>query len=96
MARRRKGVVSNVMMVVAQAKAAANRALQGLRAEINATKKRLDTLTAEAPGFQTHQVSAFPLTAKQDAIVNITLRLGATNQTVEQPRMQALVHMNVG
>jgi len=41
------------------------------------------TLTAEAPGFQTHQVSAFPLTAKQDAIVNITLRLGATNQTVE-------------
>jgi len=52
MARRRKGVVSNVMTVVAQAKAAANSALRGLRAEINATKKRLDTLTAEARSFR--------------------------------------------
>ena len=41
------------------------------------------TITAEAPGFQTHQLNSFPLTAKQEAVVNITLRLGATNQTVE-------------
>ena len=41
------------------------------------------TITAEAPGFQTHQLNSFPLTAKQEAIVNMTLRLGATNQTVE-------------
>jgi len=41
------------------------------------------TITAEAPGFQTHQVNSFPLAAKQEAIVNITLRLGTTNQTVE-------------
>ena len=41
------------------------------------------TITAEAPGFQTHQITSFPLTARQEAVVNITLRLGATNQTVE-------------
>jgi hypothetical protein len=41
------------------------------------------TITAEAPGFQTHQVNSFPLAAKQEAVVNITLHLGTTNQTVE-------------
>src|SRR3954452_1939131 len=41
------------------------------------------TLTAEAAGFQTHQLTAFPLTAKQEAVLNITMHLGATNQTVE-------------
>jgi hypothetical protein len=41
------------------------------------------TITAEAPGFQTYQVTSFPLGAKQEAVVNITLRLGTTNQTVE-------------
>ena len=40
-------------------------------------------ITAEAQGFQTYHVNSFPLTAKQEAVVNITLRLGATNQTVE-------------
>jgi len=40
-------------------------------------------ITAEAPGFQTYQLSTFPLTAKQDAIVNITLQLGTASQTVE-------------
>ena len=41
------------------------------------------TITAEAPGFQTYQLTSFPLTAKQEAVLNITLRLGTTNQTVE-------------
>ena len=41
------------------------------------------TITAEASGFQSYQLTAFPLTARQEAVVNITLRLGATNQTVE-------------
>ena len=40
-------------------------------------------VTAEAPGFETHQLNSFPLTAKQEAVLNITMRLGATNQTVE-------------
>ena len=40
-------------------------------------------ITAEAPGFDTYQLNEFPLTAKQEAIVNITMRLGTTNQTVE-------------
>jgi len=52
MARRRKGAVPNVLSFVAQAKAAANRALQGLRAEINATKKRLQTLVGEERSFR--------------------------------------------
>jgi len=40
-------------------------------------------VTAEAPGFQIHQLNSFPLTAKQEAVLNITLQLGTTNQTVE-------------
>jgi len=52
MARRRKGVVTNVLSFVAQAKAAATNALQGLRAEINATKKRLQALVAEERSFR--------------------------------------------
>jgi hypothetical protein len=51
MARRRKGVVANVLGFVAQARAAASKALQGLRAEINATRKRLETLVAEERSF---------------------------------------------
>jgi hypothetical protein len=40
-------------------------------------------VTAEAAGFQSYQLNSFPLTAKQDAVLNITLTLGATSQTVE-------------
>jgi hypothetical protein len=53
MARRRKGVVTNVLGFVAQARAAASKALQGLRAEIDATRKRLETLVAEERSFRT-------------------------------------------
>jgi hypothetical protein len=52
MARSRKGVVTNVLGFVAQARAAASKALQGLRAEINATRKRLETLIAEERSFR--------------------------------------------
>jgi len=52
MARRRKGVVANVLGFVAQARAAASKALQSLRAEINATRKRLETLIAEERSFR--------------------------------------------
>ena len=40
-------------------------------------------ITAEAAGFQSYQLNAFPLTAKQEAVLNVTLQLGTTNQTVE-------------
>ncbi|HZT31961.1 MAG TPA: carboxypeptidase-like regulatory domain-containing protein [Bryobacteraceae bacterium] len=40
-------------------------------------------VTAEAAGFQIYQLNSFPLTAKQEAVLNIVLQLGATNQTVE-------------
>src|ERR1700674_4071632 len=40
-------------------------------------------VTTEASGFQTYQLNSFPLTAKQEAVLNITLTIGATNQTVE-------------
>ena len=40
-------------------------------------------VTAEAAGFQIYQLNSFPLTAKQEAVLNITLQLGTTNQTVE-------------
>ena len=40
-------------------------------------------VTAEAPGFQTYVVSRFPLQAKQEAALNITLTLGTSAQTVE-------------
>src|SRR5437016_5251836 len=40
-------------------------------------------VTAEATGFQTYQMNSFPLTAKQAAVLNITLQLGSTTQTVE-------------
>jgi hypothetical protein len=49
------------------------------------------TITAEAPGFQTHQITSFPLTARQEAVLNITMRLGATNQTVEVPAEAQMV-----
>ena len=41
------------------------------------------SVTAEAAGFQTYQLNSFPLTAKQEAVLNITLTIGSTNQTVE-------------
>ena len=40
-------------------------------------------ITAEAPGFRTYVVGSFPLTAAQAAILNVTLQIGAVNQTVE-------------
>jgi hypothetical protein len=53
MARRgRRGVVENVLGIVAQARAAASKALQGLRSEIIATRKRLETLVAEERSFR--------------------------------------------
>src|SRR3989442_2721354 len=52
MARRRRGIVGNVLEFVAQARAAASKALQKLRAEINATRKRLETLIAEERSFR--------------------------------------------
>src|SRR5229473_2111821 len=52
MARRRRGVVGNVLGFVAQARAAASKALQTLRNEINATRKRLEALIAEERSFR--------------------------------------------
>ncbi|MEO7146042.1 MAG: carboxypeptidase-like regulatory domain-containing protein [Bryobacteraceae bacterium] len=40
-------------------------------------------VTAEAAGFQTYQLSEFPLQAKQEAGLNISLQLGTSTQTVE-------------
>jgi hypothetical protein len=40
-------------------------------------------ITAEGSGFQTYQVTSFPLEAKQEAVLNITLQLGTAAQTVE-------------
>src|SRR5260370_27601943 len=40
-------------------------------------------VTAEAAGFSTYQLDSFPLTARQEAVLNISLQVGATNQTVE-------------
>src|ERR1051325_10389498 len=52
MARRRRGVVGNVLGFVAQARAAASKALQNLRKEISATRRRLETLIAEERSFR--------------------------------------------
>src|SRR5882672_6105546 len=52
MARGRKGVVGNVLAFVAQARTAASKALQNLRKEISATRKRLETLIAEERSFR--------------------------------------------
>jgi hypothetical protein len=40
-------------------------------------------VTAEAAGFQTYVLNSYPLTATQQAVLNITLQLGTANQTVE-------------
>ncbi len=40
-------------------------------------------VTAEAAGFQTYVMNSFPLEAKQEAVLNITLQLGTSAQTVE-------------
>ena len=47
-----KSVVGNVLGFVAQARAAASKALQSLRAEIGATRMRLETLVAEERSFR--------------------------------------------
>jgi len=52
MPKRRKSVVENVLGFVAQARAAASKALQSLRAEIGATRKRLETLISEERSFR--------------------------------------------
>jgi hypothetical protein len=52
MPRRQKSVVGNVLGFVAQARAAASKALQSLRAEISATRKRLETLISEERSFR--------------------------------------------
>jgi hypothetical protein len=52
MPKRQKSVVGNVLGFVAQARAAASNALHGLRAEISATRKRLETLIAEERSFR--------------------------------------------
>jgi hypothetical protein len=40
-------------------------------------------VTAEAAGFQTYLVDSFPLTATQEAVLNVTLRIGTSNQSIE-------------
>jgi len=40
-------------------------------------------VTAEATGFQTYVLDQFPLQAKQEAGLNITLRIGTSTQTME-------------
>jgi Carboxypeptidase regulatory-like domain len=50
---------------------------------INNLTPSIYKVTAEASGFQIYQLNSFPLTAKQEAVLNITLTIGSTNQTVE-------------
>jgi hypothetical protein len=52
MPKRRKSVTGNVLGFVAQARVAASKALQSLRAEISATRKRWKTLIAEERSFR--------------------------------------------
>jgi hypothetical protein len=52
MPKRQKSVVGSVLGFVAQARAAASKALQSLQAEISATRKRLETLIAEERSFR--------------------------------------------
>ena len=52
MPKSRKSMMGNVLGFVAQARAAAGKALQSLRAEIGATRKRLETLLAEERSFR--------------------------------------------
>jgi hypothetical protein len=52
MPKRQKSIVGNVLGFVAQARAAASKALQSLQAEIGATRKRLETLIAEERSFR--------------------------------------------
>jgi hypothetical protein len=52
MPKSRKSVMANVLGFVAQARAAASKALQSLRAEIGATRKRLETHIAEERSFR--------------------------------------------
>lgn len=52
MPRERKGVTANVLAFVSQARAAASRALQSLRGEIAATRKRLAALIEAERSFR--------------------------------------------
>jgi hypothetical protein len=40
-------------------------------------------ISAAASGFHTYVVDSFPLIAKQDAVLNITLQMGSVSQTIE-------------
>ena len=40
-------------------------------------------VTAEAAGFQTYVVSTFPLTATQEAVLNVVLTIGTASQSIE-------------
>ena len=48
-------------------------------------------VTAEAAGFQAYVVDSFPLTATQEAVLNLTLQLGTTNQSIEVSNQVQLV-----
>src|SRR5437588_10987371 len=52
MAKKRRGVMANVLGFVAQARASASKALQNLRKEIGATRTRLEKLIAEERSFR--------------------------------------------
>jgi hypothetical protein len=54
MPKSRQSMMGNVLGFVAQARGAAGKALQSLRAEIGATRKRLETLIAEERSFRRH------------------------------------------
>ena len=58
MPKSRMSVTGNVLGFVAQARAAASKALQSLRAEISATRKRLETLISEERSFRFDLVGA--------------------------------------
>lgn len=40
-------------------------------------------VTVEAPGFRTYEVGSFPLTASQEAVLNISLQVGSASQKIE-------------
>jgi len=40
-------------------------------------------ITAEASGFQTYVLNSFPLTATQEAVLNVTLQVGTSSQAIE-------------
>ena len=48
-------------------------------------------VAVEAAGFQAYLVDSFPLTATQAAVLNLTLQLGTTNQSIEVSSQVQLV-----